>query len=1295
MVERGPKSGEAGAAAAAWRIWVDTGGTFTDCVGVDPAGAVHRAKVLSSGALRGRIAEALEPGRWRVEQDWGAWAEALPGMTARVAGAAGIVRGFDPGKVVIEIDGPIRAEAGALIELWSGEEAPVLGARLMTGTPPGRSLPSIDMRLGTTRGTNALLERRGGRVALFVTKGFGDLLLIGTQQRPELFALNIVRPEPLFERVVEVAGRLASGAELEALDLASAQERAAALVGEGVRIAAVALMHSWTNPAHELALEVILREAGFEHVSLSSRLAPAIKYLPRAQTAVVNAYLAPVIEGYVKSVSAALADGTPAPHARHGSLRLMTSGGGLVSAREFAPKDSLLSGPAGGVVGAARAARAAGLERIIALDMGGTSTDVSRFDGQYDYVFEHEVGSAQILAPALAIESVAAGGGSVCWVDEDALRVGPRSAGNNPGPACYGAGGPLTITDCNLLLGRLDSAGFQIPVDPAPARVRLEELARELERRTGLAQDRDALLEGWVEIAVERMAEAIRSVSLRQGYDPAEYALAAFGGAGGQVACALAERLGMGRVIVPRDAGLLSALGLGFARIERFAQRQVLRPLSSLGWELEALLGELASEAMSALQREGIERGEVRRRILNVRLVGQETSLSVEHVLGASIGDAKELFKERYVAMYGHEPPDREVELESARVVVVGFDGADDSAVETGDTGRRAEPDVRTSAPRRARFGGAWIDAQSCRRTGLASGAEIAGPALVLEAHTTTVVDPGWLARLDASGALMLERRGEVVRVAASRPEAVRVELATGRLSAIARDMGETLRRTALSTNVKERLDFSCAILDAEAQLVVNAPHVPVHLGSLGVCVRAVREAVAMGPGDSVVTNHPGSGGSHLPDITVITPVFDGAGEGALIGYVASRAHHAEIGGTRPGSMPTDARTLDEEGVVIPPMHLVRAGVGQWAAIERVLRSGPFPSRVPADNLADLRAQLAANTQGAEALREFARRAGRDAIAGAMRSLAARAEAGVRRALVRLGVESARFGAEERLDDGSPIRVRIDIDGERAVIDFAGSAGVHPGNLNATPAIVRSAVIYVLRLLVDEALPLNEGLLRPVEIRIPDGMLSPPFPPDPGRCPAVAGGNVETSQRLVDALLKALRLCGCSQGTMNNIAFGNDGFGYYETVCGGAGAGPGFHGASGVHTHMTNTRITDPEILERRYPVRLDRFEIRRGSGGAGRWRGGDGVVREYTFLQSCSLSLITQHRNAGPYGMAGGLSGAPGVQRLIRANGDVVPLGAVAGIDAAPGDRLVLETPGGGGFGLAGDASPAAPPGR
>jgi 5-oxoprolinase (ATP-hydrolysing) len=1282
-----------------WQIWIDTGGTFTDCLALHPQGIRRRAKVLSSSALRAVVVAAEAADTLRIAEEWGAAAGVVDGLELRVLGSDGPgvrIAAYEPATRRMRLAAAIDVAPGAAVEVRSPEEAPILAARLATGTAFGAPLPPLAMRLATTRGTNALLERRGAPTALFITRGFGDLLRIGTQQRPDLFALDVRRPAPLYAESVEVAERRAAdGSVLLPLDVDAAREAAERVASSGIRSAAVALAHAFRDPAHERALAEALRAAGFEHVSLSSDLAPFIGLLARAETAVVDAYLGPVIGRYLDGVRGALGGGR---------LHVMTSAGGLVRPEDFRAKDALLSGPAGGVVGAALAGRRSGHARVIAFDMGGTSTDVARVDGDFEYVWEHEVGGAHIVAPALAIESVAAGGGSVCAFDAQGLRVGPESAGAWPGPACYGAGGPLTITDCNLLLGRLDPARFAIPVDTAPAAAAADALAAAVRARTGEALDREALLAGLIDIADERMADAIRGISLRRGYDPAEYALVAFGGAGAQHACGVAARLGIGTVIVPTDAGLLSAIGIGHAPVERFAERQVLRPLDKAASALPELFETLAAEAAEAVAREGVPRGEiaVRRRIANLRYVGQDSTLTVEWDEEVPL---REAFEARYAAVYGHRPAARPIEVESVRAIA-------STRVADPPPQPAAEPrDAHPAGTRRTWMGGAWTEVPVFERDALRPGARIPGPALIAEKHSATYVAAGWEAGVDGAGNLVLQcesarcesARCESAKVTATAetaadsdaasgavhsrtfalshsrtPDAVRTELFVSRFRALVGEMGEMLRRTALSTNVKERLDFSCALLDADGELVVNAPHIPVHLGAMGLCVRSVRDAIPMERGDVIVTNHPGFGGSHLPDVTVITPVHgDG---GALVGYVASRAHHAEIGGTRPGSMPPAARTLAEEGVVIRPMHLVRAGVARWDEMRAVLEGGPHPSRNVDDNLADLAAAVAANHRGAELLRALAAEHGAAAVAEYMDALEHRAEAGIRDALRR--IPDGVYEAEERLDDGSPLCVRIVVEGDRAAIDFAGSAEVHPGNLNATPAIVSSVVLYVLRLLVREPLPLNEGLLRAVDLAVPPGLLSPPFGDDPAADPAVVGGNTEVSQRLTDTLLKALGLAACSQGTMNNVLWGAAGFGYYETVCGGSGAGPGWDGASAVHTHMTNTRITDPEVVEHRYPVRVERFGIRAGSGGAGAHRGGDGAVRELTFLAPMSLSVLTQHRAEGPYGVHGGSPGAPGRQRVVRAGGEVVELGSVDGTEVEPGDRLVLETPGGGGWG-------------
>jgi len=1016
-----------------WEISVDTGGTFTDCLARDPEGAFTRVKILSSGCLRARVVACPAPGALRLSEDW----HTPPGFFRGFrTGRGANVTGWNPESRVLETDGD-SAAAGDLIELSSGEEAPVLGARLLTGTCPGAEFPPLVFRLATTRATNTLLEGKAAPTALFITAGFGDLLHIGDQRRPDLFALRHAKPAPLFQKTVEVAERLdADGNVLVPLDLASVAVQARALVASGITCAAVALAHSYRNPAHEIALAAALVEAGFEHVSGSAALAPVIRLLPRAQTAVIDACLSPVLGRFVKAVAQPLGNRP---------LLLMNSAGGLESAGDFRPKDSLLSGPAGGATGAAAIAHAAGLSRVIAFDMGGTSTDVCRIDGALPFQFEHRVGAAVLLAPSVQIETVAAGGGSICALKPGGLAVGPESAGADPGPACYGRGGPLTLTDVNLLLGRLDPEKTGIPLDTEASRARLAELRRAMADQGLDPPPERALLEGLLEIGIERMADAIRRISLREGFEPGVFTLVAFGGAGPQHACAVAEKLGIGRILVPRDAGLLSAFGLQCARIEKIAERQILAPLDP----------DCHRQTLADL--ESTHPQPVVRRIAEIRLTGQDSPLAFDFVDPAELPG---MFRDRHSLLFGYAPPSgRALELVSLRVV-------------------SAEPGEAPPAE-------CFADIPA-----------LTGPHLLQDAFCTLVLAAGWQARAGDRGSHLLERVTAAAPPLAPPREAVEMELYHGRFASLVEDMGVLLRRTAISTNVKERADFSCALLDANGELVLNAPHIPVHLGALGLCVREVARRLPLGPGDMAVTNHPAFGGSHLPDVTVISAAFDGNGE--RIAYVANRAHHAEIGGISPGSMPPGARTLAKEGVVISPRYLFREGVARFDAVADLLAGARFPTR--------------------------------------------------------------------RLDD--------------------------------------------------------------------------------------------------------------------NFLFGNACFGYYETIGGGAGAGPGYSGADALHTHLTNTALTDVEILESRYPVRVRAFGIRKDSGGKGKWHGGNGIVREIEFLAPLTVSLLTQHRNAGPYGMDGGENGAPGRQSLTRPDGATETLPAIASRDVLPGTLLHLETPGGGGFG-------------
>lgn len=1250
-----------------WRLCIDTGGTFTDCLAMNPAGERRRAKVLSTGTIRIEIDAILSPTCVHLRDQpafpIGFLAGAKLHHTASAAKDVTILA-HNGATSIIEHDAATSLRAGRC-EIDCGVEAPVLAAHLVTGTPLNAPLPPLRLRLATTRGTNALLERTGPPTALFITAGFADLLRIGTQQRPDLFALDIIKPQPLHDGVVEVHECIdATGTVLREVDLNALRQEAAPLAKRGVRSAAIALKNAYVNDQHERAVEAALRQAGFTHITRSAAAAPLIRLLPRAETALVDAYLAPIIRGYLDRIGQRICTD---------SIMVMTSAGGLSPAATYRSCDSLLSGPAGGVAGAAAAARAVGETRIISFDMGGTSTDVARWAGDFEYTFEHQVGEARLLAPALAIESVAAGGGSVCWFDGDRLRVGPHSAGASPGPACYGSGGPLTITDVNLLLGRVDTARFQVPLHRAAAEQRCDVLLEEVRHAATENLTPSQLLTGLLAIANAHMADAISRISLQRGFDPADHALLAFGGAGGQHACAIADLLRINRIIAPADAGLLSAVGLFEARVERFAQRQMLRTLDEFATgELAAIIADLDQQSMSLVQADSPHDDSlvIRRRLVEMRLLGQDSTITIEYDDESSLASR---FNQTYAHLFGHNPMGR-IEIESIRVI------ASTAAPDTEITNEPAAERITPPRQINMQLGSQQVAVPVIDRESFHLSQPIHGPALLVDAHSTTLVESDWTYRSAAHGHVILERTAALRASAAAAPNSApaQLELFTNRFRAIVGDMGELLRRTAQSTNVKERLDFSCALLDANARLVANAPHIPVHLGAMGFCVRAVRDVLPMQPGDVVITNHPAFGGSHLPDITLISPIFDGQ---TLLGYVANRAHHAEIGGTRPGSMPPNARTLAEEGVVIPPTYVARGGKVDWSPIRALLSAPPHPSRQVEMNLADLQAALAANRHGAAALVNLVHAHVRETVEHFMTALRAHASTKMQAALKRLGDRT--FKAEERLDDGTTIAVAITTHDGQATIDFSGTSTTHAGNLNAAPAIVHSAVMYVLRLLVREPLPLNEGLLEPVTIILPQGTtLNPRFHDDPARCPAVVGGNTETSQRLVDTLIKALNLAACSQGTMNNVLFGNQNFGYYETICGGAGATAAHNGADAVHTHMTNTRITDVEVLEHRYPVRLNRFAIRRGSGGRGTHRGGDGVVREIEFLQPISLSILTQHRVQSPFGRAGGESGRVGRQDVIRADGSTVELASIDGCEVGPGDRLIIETPGGGAWG-------------
>lgn len=1252
-----------------WKIWIDTGGTFTDCIAMAPTGEIRRCKVLSSACLRGRLVQRKGNGWLEISQHWDTQEDILEGYNLHLPGRNFAKRtiiktDLKKGLLLLDEDLPADLQLPTLFEISANEEAPTLAARLVTGTPLHQPLPHMQMRLGTTKGTNALLEGKTTPVLLITTRGFADLPYIGTQQRPQLFQLNIPEPPQLHHWVVEVNERIGSdGTILEKLDEAELQRIVAAVEDSGACSVAVALLNAWKNPAHEELIGAWLRKAGIPYVSLSHQVMPAIKLYPRQMTTLVNAGLMPILDAYLRKIEAAMPPGS--------SLHVMTSTGGLHQSLQFSAKDSLLSGPAGGVVGAATVARMLGFEKLLTLDMGGTSTDTARYDGRYDYTHTTRVGGVELSLPCLSIETVAAGGGSICSFDGHKLCVGPESAGANPGPACYGAGGPLTLTDVNLLLGKLDPSAMGIPVSREAAQEALAKVASEIAAKWGLHYSQNELLKGFESIADEKMADAIRRISVAKGFDPREYALLVFGGAGGLHACNIAAQLGINTVILPYDGGLLSAYGIGTAAVERFVHKQVLRLLSDCLSSLPQWIDEACQQACAALLKEGvsgsaIHPGEV---LIYLRFKGQEQSLEVRYD-----GNAAALapaFERQYRELFNHFPEGHPIEVESIKVFARALQPAEVLPASYHPPAAIAQGMVHH-----------WDS--------FTEGDTLRGPAILLNKYATAWMPEGWELEVKRGKNLVLHRHEPVVKKAHAKLahgediDPINLELFTNRFTAIAQEMGVLLQRTAFSVNIKERLDFSCAVLSPDARLLVNAPHIPVHLGSLGICARLILQQMQPSPGDVFITNHPKYGGSHLPDITLLMPVYEHPEGGRLLGYVINRAHHAELGGKRPGSMPPDARKLAEEGVVFPPMPFAEAGKVNWEKVAHLLKNAPWPSRSPAENLADLNAAYASLRKGAAMLQNLADLHGIEVVHQYMRALQAEASDALDAAL--RPWRGNVFTAEEWLDDGHKIAVSVALGEKKTRFDFSGSSAQHPYNLNANIAIVHSVVIYVLRLLCQREIPLNEGLLENVEIVLPSGsFLHPNFEDDPEKCPAVVGGNTEVSQRLADTLLKALApltKTACSQGTMNNLLFGNALFGYYETIGGGAGAGEGFNGRSAVHQHMTNTRITDPEDLEFRYPVRLLRFSIRKNSGGAGKWSGGNGIVRELEFLEEVELTILSQHRVQRPYGLAGGEQGAAGRQTLVRKTGEMVALREVDSCRANPGDRIIIETPGGGGYG-------------
>lgn len=1251
-----------------YKISIDTGGTFTDCVATDNDGLDYRYKILSNSSLRGEIVEQLSPVLFKVKAAWFLKRDILKGYTLQILNDTfqAKVLSFEVETNLLSIDTPLPERFHKQVlsfALTAFEEAPVLGARLITQTGLAETFPPIQMRIGSTKGTNALLEQKGAKTAFFVTEGFKDLLVIGNQSRPDIFALNILRPEPLYSEVISVKEQIdKDGKVIQGIDTSLLESQAQRLLNEGFTAVAVCFKNAYRNDIHEKTAQTILGKY-FQFINISTELSKQIKFLNRAETTVVNAYLSSIIKTYIQNISSQIPD-------KH--FKVMTSAGSLVNAHHFHPKDSLFSGPAGGVVGASVIAKATGFQKIITFDMGGTSTDVARYDGNFDYQFSQKIGNAQIFSPSLAIETVAAGGGSICSYDGFKLSVGPESAGSMPGPACYGAGGELTITDVNLLLGRLDIQQFSIPVFPIKAEQKLEELLESISLKTGKKVAKEEILEGLRAIANEKMAETVRKISIAKGYSLDDYALVAFGGAGGLHACGIANLLNINTILLPKDAGLLSAFGISKAHVERFAEVSILEIFTeNLNQTLAQSFKKAEEEVMLQLENDGIERSNIhfKNHYLYLRFKGQDSSIEIEW---QGFDEVLEAFKNKYKAIFGHWIESRAIEVESIRVI---------ASEQPEEEENFLSENIKVYQPEASHFVKAYFNQQwemvpVYLRENLQAGAVINGFALLLDRFSTTVIEQGWELTVDAKGTAIIQKESENLLSLEINNQETQLELFTNRFMSIAENMGVLLQRTALSVNVKERLDFSCALLDAQGELIANAPHIPVHLGSLGVCVRSVLKQIDIQEGDVVITNHPKFGGSHLPDVTLISSVY--SVEKQLIGYVVNRCHHSEIGGIRPASMPPYSKNLAEEGVVISPMYLVKNGEIQWESITEILTNATFPTRALEENLADLNAALAANRNGEEALQALVKEHGLEKVHFYMKRLKTYSESRMREKLQQFG--SGVYKAEEFLDNNAPLKVQVSIEENHCTIDFTGSAKTDSGNLNANIAIVNSVVIYVLRLLLNEKIPLNDGILKAVELIIPEkSILNPEYSDNPAECPAVVGGNVELSQRLTDTLLKAFGIVASSQGTMNNFLFGNAKFGYYETICGGSGAGEGFNGTSGVHTHMTNTRITDAEIMELRYPVYLNRFEIREDSAGGGKYKGGEGIIREVTFLEEVEISLLRQHLKTQPYGIKGGKAGQVGKHILNRKDGTSTTDNEVT---AKTGDKLTIWTPGGGGFG-------------
>ncbi len=1197
-----------------WQFWIDRGGTFTDVVARRPDGGIVTLKLLSE-----------HPERYR--------------------------------------------------------DAAIHGIRELLGLDAGAEIPASAIeavKMGTTVATNALLERKGEPTLLVITQGFRDALRIGYQNRPRIFDRHIRLPELLYERVIEARERMsAQGAVLAALELGPLRDELAAAYRDGIRSAAIVFMHAYRYPEHERQVAALAREIGFTQVSASHAVSPLMKLVGRGDTTVVDAYLSPILRRYVDRVAGELG-----PEPTRPRLYFMQSNGGLTDAARFQGKDSILSGPAGGVVGMVRTAAMAGFTEVIGFDMGGTSTDVSHFAGEYERVFETQVAGVRMRAPMMQIHTVAAGGGSILHFDGARFRVGPDSAGAVPGPACYRRGGPLTVTDCNVILGRIQSDFFPklfgatgaMPIDAAATREGFAELARRIGAAAGEQRSPHAIAEGFLRIAVANMANAIKKISIERGYDVTRYVLACFGGAGGQHACAVADALGVTRIFIHPLAGVLSAYGMGLADLRAIRELAVEQRLTDAVVEaLEASFRTLTADATEQISGQHIPMRRIRAvRKLHLKYDGADSTLIVDFGPTAQILEA---FERAHRLQFGFVAPGKPLVVEAISVEAIG------STQDVEDRISDAEP---RAAPPPALASVAMYSAGEERmtpvfdRSALRPHDKIAGPAIIIDPNATTIVEPDWQAEITVRDHLVLSRVKAPTRTPAvgTAVDPVMLEIFNNLFMSIAEQMGAVLEKTSYSVNIKERLDFSCALFDGEGRLIANAPHMPVHLGSMGDSVRAVIRArgAQIRPGNVYVLNAPYNGGTHLPDLTVITPVF-GEPQSAPIFWVASRGHHADIGGITPGSMPPNSTTVEEEGVLIDNFLLVERGRLRERELTALLLSGRYPSRNVAQNIGDLKAQIAANAKGVLELRRIADQFGLSVVLAYMQHVQDNAEECVRRVLGDLRGGEFVYA----MDEGCAIHVKVSIDraSRSAVVDFTGTSVQQPNNFNAPSAVCRAAVLYVFRTLLGDEIPMNEGCMKPIELVIPEGsMLNPRYPA------AVVAGNVETSQCITDCLYGALGVMAAAQGTMNNFTFGNATYQYYETIAGGSGAGPDFDGADAVQTHMTNSRLTDPEVLEWRFPVRLDEFAIRRGSGGAGRHHGGDGAVRRLRFLQQMTAGILSNHRRIAPFGLDGGEPGALGRNWIERADGTRVELSGTAQAEMQAGDAFVIETPGGGGYG-------------